>query len=52
MCNQDQWELWRQDDGGNQFLIGRYANCAEAERVMQEFENRGHKQVYWVKKTD
>lgn len=46
------WELWRQDDGGHQFLIARYATLDEAEREMRDYEARGHKQVYWVIKRE
>ena len=42
------WELWRQDDNGNRFVIGRFdtANAADAEQ--RRFEALGHKQTYWV----
>ena len=43
------WELWRQDDGGNQQLVDRYAHRADAEAQMKVFEERGHKQHYWLK---
>lgn len=42
------WELWRQDDGGHQFLVARFSTREEAEREMRVYEDRGHKQVYWV----
>jgi O-acetyl-ADP-ribose deacetylase (regulator of RNase III) len=43
------WELWRQDDGGNQFLIESFSTREAAERMMKVYEDRGHKQVYWIK---
>ena len=43
------WELWRQDDGGNQYLVERYATREDAEHEMRVFEGRGHRQVYWVR---
>jgi hypothetical protein len=44
------WQLWRQDDHGNKVIIGEYASQQEAERLKQEFEDRGHRQIYWVEK--
>lgn len=43
-----EWELWRQDDGGHQFRIATFATRAEAEAAMKAYEDRDHKQVYWV----
>lgn len=42
------WELWRQDDPGNQFKIRGFDTEEEANEAMVEFEERGHKQMYWV----
>jgi hypothetical protein len=44
----DGWELWRQDDNGNRFVIGRFDSAAEAEAEQRRFEALGHKQTYWV----
>jgi potassium/hydrogen antiporter len=44
------WVVWRQDDNGNRAIVSRHASRAEAEQVAGEFEARGHKQMYWVKK--
>jgi hypothetical protein len=40
--------VWRQDDNGNRFLVSRHATQAEAEQISEEFDRRGHKQIYWV----
>jgi hypothetical protein len=50
MTNDDAsgWELWRQDDNGNRFLIGRFATAEAAEAEQRRFEALGHKQTYWV----
>ncbi|HEU4885448.1 MAG TPA: hypothetical protein VFT45_24585 [Longimicrobium sp.] len=50
MTNDDAsgWELWRQDDNGNRFLIGRFATPDAAEAEQRRFEALGHKQTYWV----
>ncbi len=42
------WELWRQDDNGNRFLIGRFDTSEAAEVEQHRFEALGHKQTYWV----
>ena len=42
------WELWRQDDNGNRFLIGRFDSARAAEAEQRRFEVLGHKQTYWV----
>jgi hypothetical protein len=44
----DGWELWRQDDNGNRFLIGRFDSIGAAEAEQRRFEALGHKQTYWV----
>lgn len=46
------WVVWRQDDNGNRAIVSRHAGRAEAEQVAREFEARGHKQMYWVRKDD
>lgn len=38
----------RQDDNGNRFELGRYATEQEAQAVVESFERRGHKQLYFV----
>ena len=38
----------RQDDNGNQYVVGTYPNRDEADKACTEFEARGHKQTYWV----
>ena len=42
------WELWRQDDNGNRFVIGRFETAQAAEAEQRRFEALGHKQTYWV----
>ncbi|WP_415951180.1 SPOR domain-containing protein [Streptomyces sp. KLOTTS4A1] len=46
------WHVIRQDDNGNRYRVGRYATRAEAEKVVDELEGRGHKQLYWVERLD
>jgi hypothetical protein len=42
------WRLWRQDDAGNRYWIQDFATQVEALAQMRVYEERGHKQVYWV----
>jgi hypothetical protein len=41
-------ELWRQDDHGNRFLVGRFATRAAAEQRLAELTRVTHKQTYWI----
>ena len=42
------WQLFRQDDNGQRFLIDEFATEAEARRELQKFESLHHKQTYWL----
>jgi hypothetical protein len=42
------WELWRQDDLGHRFLVGRYPNRAAADQCLAELTRSQHKQTYWI----
>lgn len=42
------YELWRQDDNGNRFLIGCYADRGAAEAHLAELSRVLHKQIYWI----
>ena len=42
------WSLWRQDDHGTKFEVSRDHTREEAEHLKDEFEARGHKQIYWI----
>jgi hypothetical protein len=44
----DVWQLWRQDDHGNEFLVAEFTDRESAERARDEFVARGHHQHYWV----
>ncbi|HEX2080024.1 MAG TPA: hypothetical protein VHG08_20060 [Longimicrobium sp.] len=46
------WELWRQDDNGNRFLVARFGSADAAEAEQRRFEALGHKQTYWVERVD
>jgi hypothetical protein len=42
------WAVHRQDDNGNRFVVQKGLSREQAERLVAEFEARGHKQVYWA----
>jgi len=42
------WIVWRLDDNGNRFKVSEHASEVEARIVADEFERRGHKQLYVV----
>ena len=42
------FELWRQDNNGNRFLVGSFPDRAAAEERLAELARRPHKQVYWI----
>jgi quinol monooxygenase YgiN len=42
------FELWRQDDNGNRFLIGVFTDRACVERRLAELMRNPHKQTYWI----
>lgn len=44
------WSVWRQDDNGNVFIVKTGLTQINALRLVREFENKGHKQSYWVKR--
>ena len=44
------WIVIRQDDNGNRYRVGRYATRAEAQRIADSLDDRGHKQLYWVER--
>lgn len=46
------FELWRQDDNGLRFLVGRYASIDAAERRLAELTRAQHKQSYWIVEID
>ncbi len=47
---EETWSVCRTDDTGNTFVVREHLTRAEAERLVADFEARGHKQAYWVEK--
>jgi UDP-N-acetyl-2-amino-2-deoxyglucuronate dehydrogenase len=44
------WAVYRIDDNGNTFVVREHVSRDEADRVVAEFEARGHKQMYWAER--
>ncbi|MFD7105538.1 SPOR domain-containing protein [Streptomyces celluloflavus] len=44
------WLVIRQDEGGNRYRVGRYATRAEAEKVADRLDTRGHQRLYVVER--
>ncbi|HTJ66068.1 MAG TPA: hypothetical protein VL551_00940 [Actinospica sp.] len=43
------WEVWRQDDNGNRYLVSAHEDEAAARARAAELESGVvHKQTYWV----
>jgi hypothetical protein len=42
------WAVHRQDDNGNTFIVETGLSREEAERLVDLYEKRGHKQLYWA----
>ena len=43
------FEVWRQDDNGNRFLVSRHLDRATAEAAVAAIESGVvHKQMYWM----
>lgn len=47
-CESMPFELWRQDDNGNRFLVDTFADRAAAEARLQQLTRAIHKQTYWI----
>lgn len=43
------FELWRQDDNGNRFLVGTFNDQAAADHRLAELTHSQHKQIYWIR---
>lgn len=42
------WQLWRQDEHGNRFLVGDFRMREPAQQRMAELTRKPHKQTYWI----
>lgn len=46
----ERWCVMRRDDNANDFVVQRGLTFADATTLALDFERRGHKQVYWVRR--
>jgi len=46
-CTDTTWTVWRMDETGKRFVVRNRLTREAAERLVQEFTARGHKQTYW-----
>lgn len=44
------YEVWRQDDSGNKFLVEIFTTEQDAQQLVDTLTARGHKQFYWWEK--
>jgi hypothetical protein len=44
------YEVWRQDDLGNKFLLEIVDSRANAKKIVQKYELIPHQQTYWIKR--
>lgn len=42
------FELWRQDDNGNRFMVGTFTDQSAAEESLRGLARSVHKQTYWI----
>lgn len=42
------WQLWRQDDNGNRFLVDSFSDRAAAQSRLEVLQAVPHKQFYWI----
>jgi len=48
----ESWEVWRQDDAGHKYLVSTVPSREEADAMVAGFELGGHKQMYWVQRSE
>jgi len=44
------WQLKRQDDHGNQYVMATFNSEEEASKALVLYEGKGHKQTYWIER--
>jgi hypothetical protein len=44
------WRVVRQDDNGNRYTVNTFSSECEARDSARTFEERRHKQMYWVER--
>jgi hypothetical protein len=51
-CTDSAWTVWRMDETGNGFVVRNRLTREAAERLVEEFTARGHKQTYWSERQE
>lgn len=51
LSSRSTWSVWGQDDNGNRYAIAHGLGRDAAEKRAREFEEKGHKQTYWIEPT-
>jgi hypothetical protein len=46
----ENWCVMRLDDNGNEFIVSDNHTFNEATKIVHEYESKGHKQTYWIKR--
>lgn len=49
-ANAGTWRVLRLDDNGNEFVVATGLSQADAQRLVEDYEGRGHKQTYWMQR--
>ena len=44
------FSVWRLDDNNNEFLVRSGLTEEEALALVREYEGKGHRQAYWVRR--
>ncbi|MBI4451278.1 hypothetical protein HY642_04855 [Candidatus Woesearchaeota archaeon] len=42
------WSVWRQDDNGNAVLVKDALPREQALSLVEQYQQQGHKQLYWA----
>ena len=44
------WQVIRLNDNGNRYVLAERDSEEEAQRIVDDFMARGHRQAYWVER--
>ncbi len=47
LCDKLIWQVYRLDDNGNRFIVASKLSGNQADTLMREYEQKGHKQAYF-----
>ena len=49
MNTPEKWCVMREDDNGNWFVVTAGLDRSQAQALRDEYDAKGHKQLYWIK---